>query len=43
VVGGVIWLASQERGTYNAASATEAAAGSPDYGLQRAEEASSQP
>ena len=41
VAGGVIWLASPERGTYNAASANAAAAGSPDYGLQRAEEASS--
>lgn len=43
VVGGVIWLASAERGAYSAATAAEAAAGSPDYGLRQVEEASSQP
>ena len=43
VVGGVIWLASAERGAYSAATAAEAAAGSPDYRLRQAEEASSQP
>ena len=43
VVGGAIWLMSAERGVYSAASAAEAAAGSPDYGLRQAEEASSKP
>ena len=43
VVGGAIWLMSAERGAYSAASAAEAAAGSPDYGLRQAKEASSKP
>lgn len=43
LIGGVIWLTSVERGTYSAASAAKAAAGSSDYVLMPAEEASGQP
>jgi uncharacterized protein (TIRG00374 family) len=46
LAGGVIWLASPERGSYSAASAVDAAAADGealDYGLQQAEEASGRP
>lgn len=39
LVGGVIWLASPERGSYSAASAAEASGESADYELRPAEKA----
>lgn len=43
LAGGVIWLASPERGSYSADKAAEAAEESPDYGLAKAEEVSIHP
>jgi uncharacterized membrane protein YbhN (UPF0104 family) len=43
VAGGVIWLASPERGLYSADKAAKAAEESPSYGLAKAEEVSSHP
>lgn len=43
LAGGVIWLASPERGSYSADKAAKAAEESPDYGLAKAEEVSSHP
>ncbi|WP_256808389.1 MULTISPECIES: lysylphosphatidylglycerol synthase transmembrane domain-containing protein [unclassified Bradyrhizobium] len=43
LAGGVIWLASPERGSYSADKAAKAAEASADYGLAKAEEVSSHP
>lgn len=43
LAGGVIWLASPERGSYSADKAAKAAEESPDYGLAKAEEVSIHP
>ncbi|MBR0975064.1 lysylphosphatidylglycerol synthase transmembrane domain-containing protein [Bradyrhizobium japonicum] len=43
LAGGVIWLASRERGSYSADKAAKAAEASADYGLAKAEEVSSHP
>ncbi|WP_456618177.1 MULTISPECIES: lysylphosphatidylglycerol synthase transmembrane domain-containing protein [unclassified Bradyrhizobium] len=43
LAGGVIWLASPERGSYSADKAAKAAGESPNYGLAKAEEVSSHP
>ncbi|GAB9105631.1 lysylphosphatidylglycerol synthase transmembrane domain-containing protein [Bradyrhizobium diazoefficiens] len=43
LAGGVIWLASPERGSYSAGKAAKAAEESPNYGLAKAEEVSSHP
>ncbi|SFK05910.1 lysylphosphatidylglycerol synthase transmembrane domain-containing protein [Bradyrhizobium sp. cf659] len=43
LAGGVIWLASPERGSYSADKAAKAAEQSPNYGLAKAEEVSSHP
>lgn len=43
LAGGVIWLASPERGSYSADKAAKAAEELPDYGLAKAEEVSIHP
>ncbi|WP_063682738.1 lysylphosphatidylglycerol synthase transmembrane domain-containing protein [Bradyrhizobium stylosanthis] len=43
LAGGVIWLASPERGSYSADKAAKAAEESPNYGRAKAEEVSSHP
>ncbi|OPY97476.1 hypothetical protein A5906_39395 [Bradyrhizobium sacchari] len=43
LAGGVIWLASPERGSYSADKAAQAADESPDYELAKVREVSSHP
>jgi len=43
LVGGVIWLASPERGSYSADKAAKAAEDPPDYGIGQGKEVSSHP
>jgi len=43
LAGGVIWLASPERGSYSADKAAKAAEQSPNYAMAKVEEVSSHP